>query len=176
MAPSWPCEGLCRAKPVAHRPDPAASSRPCSSPSSSGPSLPAKRSQAFVDFVWRRLSRRSGLGAAAQERGPRPPRPGEEPLVRPCPGRSCGSPSAAATIVGRISAQVDELVLEHMGAGTGQWGMFEALDGEAAAALIATAEDWLRAQGMTRALGPIQPVDLGRAGAADRGLRPSRRR
>ena len=57
--------------------------------------------------------------------------------------------------VGRISAQVDELVLEHMGAGTGQWGMFEALDGEAAAALIATAEGWLRGQGMTRALGPF---------------------
>jgi GNAT superfamily N-acetyltransferase len=58
-------------------------------------------------------------------------------------------------IVGRISAQVDELVQDHMGQGTGQWGMFEALGGEAAAALIATAEEWLRAQGMTRALGPI---------------------
>ncbi|HEX4762661.1 MAG TPA: N-acetyltransferase, partial [Sphingomicrobium sp.] len=58
-------------------------------------------------------------------------------------------------VVGRISAQVDRLVLEHMGAGIGQWGMFEALDGEAAAELIATAEDWLRKQGMTRALGPI---------------------
>jgi hypothetical protein len=58
-------------------------------------------------------------------------------------------------VVGRVSAQVDELVLEHMGGGTGQWGMFEALDGEAAAALIATAEDWLRTQGMTRALGPF---------------------
>jgi hypothetical protein len=58
-------------------------------------------------------------------------------------------------VVGRISAQVDELVLEHMGAGTGQWGMFEALDGEAASALIATAEDWLRGVGMTRALGPF---------------------
>lgn len=57
--------------------------------------------------------------------------------------------------VGRISAQVDDLVLQHMGAGTGQWGMFEALDGEAAAALIATAENWLRQQGMTRALGPV---------------------
>jgi hypothetical protein len=57
--------------------------------------------------------------------------------------------------VGRISAQVDDLVQQHMGAGTGQWGMFEALDGEGAAALIAAAEDWLRAQGMTRALGPI---------------------
>lgn len=59
------------------------------------------------------------------------------------------------TPVGRISAQVDQLVQEHMEPGTGQWGMFEALDGEAAAALIGTAEEWLREQGMTRALGPI---------------------
>ena len=58
-------------------------------------------------------------------------------------------------VVGRISAQVDDLVLEHMGAGTGQWGMLEALDGEAAAKLIAAAEAWLRAEGMTRALGPF---------------------
>ena len=58
-------------------------------------------------------------------------------------------------VVGRISAQVDDLVLEHMGAGTGQWGMFEALDGEAGAELIATAETWLRQHGMTRALGPF---------------------
>jgi hypothetical protein len=58
-------------------------------------------------------------------------------------------------VVGRISAQVDDLVQSHMAPGTGQWGMFEALDSEAAAVLIATAEAWLRAQGMTRALGPI---------------------
>ncbi|MDQ3075000.1 MAG: N-acetyltransferase [Pseudomonadota bacterium] len=57
--------------------------------------------------------------------------------------------------VGRISAQVDELVQLHMEPGTGQWGLFEALDDEAAAALIATAEQWLRGEGMTRALGPI---------------------
>lgn len=59
--------------------------------------------------------------------------------------------------VGRISAQVDQLVLEHMGAGTGQWGMFELVDGETEAgpALMATADDWLRGRGMTRALGPI---------------------
>ena len=57
--------------------------------------------------------------------------------------------------VGRISAQVDDLVQEHMGQGTGQWGFFDALDAEAAAVLIKTAEDWLRQQGMTRALGPI---------------------
>ena len=58
-------------------------------------------------------------------------------------------------VVGRISAQVDDLVQSHMGQGTGKWGMFEALDGDAAAALIETAEVWLRGQGMTRALGPI---------------------
>lgn len=57
--------------------------------------------------------------------------------------------------VGRISAQVDDLVQVHMGPGIGQWGMFEALDGEAAAALIATAEEWLHGQGMTKAIGPI---------------------
>ncbi len=57
--------------------------------------------------------------------------------------------------VGRISAQVDRLVLEHMGAGTGQWGFFDAADAEAAAALFATAEDWLRERGMTRSLGPF---------------------
>ena len=58
-------------------------------------------------------------------------------------------------VVGRISAQVDQLVQDEMGQGTGQWGMYEVLDAEASAALIATAEDWLRNQGMKRALGPI---------------------
>src|SRR4051812_22260061 len=58
-------------------------------------------------------------------------------------------------LVGRISAQVDQLVLEHMGAGLGQWGMFEAEDSEAAAALIAAAEGWLRGKGMTRSMGPF---------------------
>jgi len=59
-------------------------------------------------------------------------------------------------VVGRISAQVDELVLEHIGAGIGHWGMFEAVDDQAVAdALIETAETWLREQGITRALGPF---------------------
>jgi len=58
-------------------------------------------------------------------------------------------------VVGRISAQVDDLVQTHMGRGTGQWGMFESLGPEAAAQLIGTAEDWLRAEKMTRAIGPI---------------------
>ncbi|MDQ8758154.1 N-acetyltransferase [Sphingosinicella sp. LHD-64] len=58
-------------------------------------------------------------------------------------------------VVGRISAQVDQLVLEHMGAGLGQWGMFEGEDEDVYRALIAAAEDWLRAKGMTRSMGPF---------------------
>ena len=58
-------------------------------------------------------------------------------------------------VVGRISAQVDDLVQTHMEKGLGQWGMFEALDGEVATALIAHAEQWLRSEGMVKTLGPI---------------------
>ena len=68
--------------------------------------------------------------------------------------RDPGSGSGA-TPVGRISAQVDQLVLEHMGAGLGQWGMFEAADEEAARALFEAAEAWLRGKGMTRSMGPF---------------------
>src|SRR5688572_1941785 len=57
--------------------------------------------------------------------------------------------------VGRISAQVDTLVQEHMGAGTGQWGMFEAADAEVARELLLRAEDFLRGRRMTRSLGPF---------------------
>jgi len=58
-------------------------------------------------------------------------------------------------VVGRISAQVDSLVLEHMAPGLGQWGMLEAEDEATAHALLATAEDWLRGKGMTRSMGPF---------------------
>jgi len=56
--------------------------------------------------------------------------------------------------VGRISAQVDQEVLQYMGAGIGQWGMFEAADEEVAAELIARAEDFLRGRRMSLAQGP----------------------
>jgi hypothetical protein len=63
-------------------------------------------------------------------------------------------------VVGRISAHYDKLALamppeQGMGPGTGNFGMFEAKDGETAAALIEAAEAWLRAEGMTHVLGPI---------------------
>ncbi|HEX8379509.1 MAG TPA: N-acetyltransferase, partial [Allosphingosinicella sp.] len=57
--------------------------------------------------------------------------------------------------VGRISAQVDELVQQHMGAGIGQWGMFEAADAEVARELIHRAESWLRGRDMTLSMGPF---------------------
>lgn len=58
-------------------------------------------------------------------------------------------------LVGRISAQVDQLVLQHMGAGLGQWGMFEAEDQAVAKPLLEAAENWLRGKGMTRSMGPF---------------------
>lgn len=59
-------------------------------------------------------------------------------------------------VVGRISAQVDQLVLQHVAPGLGHWGMFESIDDQAVAgALIDTAESWLRAQGMIQAQGPF---------------------
>lgn len=63
-------------------------------------------------------------------------------------------------VVGRISAHIDHLALKQppeqgMGPGCGNWGMFEAEDGAVAAALIARAEDALRAKGMNRSMGPI---------------------
>lgn len=58
-------------------------------------------------------------------------------------------------VVGRISAQVDDLVQQYMEKGIGNWGFLDALDETTAHALIETAEDWLKKQGMTRSLGPI---------------------
>jgi hypothetical protein len=63
-------------------------------------------------------------------------------------------------VVGRISAHIDHLALaqpveQGMGPGAGNWGMFEAADAEVASALIARAEEALRAKGMMRSIGPI---------------------
>ncbi len=63
-------------------------------------------------------------------------------------------------VVGRISAHFDDLACgqppeQGMGPCTGNWGLFEAEDAEVGAALLDAAEGWLRAQGMTRALGPL---------------------
>jgi hypothetical protein len=66
----------------------------------------------------------------------------------------------AGQVVGRISAHIDHLALaqpveQGMGPGTGFWGFYEAESAEVGNALLAQAEKWLRAKGMTRMLGPV---------------------
>ena len=59
------------------------------------------------------------------------------------------------TPVGRISAQVNRLHLETHRDATGNFGFLEAVDDPAVFdALLGTAEAWLRARGLVRALGP----------------------
>jgi GNAT superfamily N-acetyltransferase len=58
--------------------------------------------------------------------------------------------------VGRISAQVDRLWLERYQDATGHFGFLDAVDDAAVFhALTRTAEAWLAARGMRRALGPL---------------------
>ena len=58
--------------------------------------------------------------------------------------------------VGRISAQIDELAADEGGPRTGHFGLLAAEnDPDVFAALLRTAEDWLRARGCARALGPL---------------------
>ena len=74
--------------------------------------------------------------------------------------------------VGRISAQIDELRTERYADATGHFGVLEAIDDPAVfAALLGAAEEWLRAQGMRRVIGPVQPLDQRRHRHPGRRLR-----
>lgn len=58
--------------------------------------------------------------------------------------------------VGRISAQICDLVEAEHGPGIGQFGMLDAIDDEEVfSALISTAEAWLKGQGMVQVCGPF---------------------
>lgn len=58
--------------------------------------------------------------------------------------------------VGRIAAIANHRYNEFHGDRTGFFGLFESVDdADVAAALLATAEEWLRARGLERALGPM---------------------
>ncbi|MEO7654541.1 MAG: N-acetyltransferase [Sphingomicrobium sp.] len=110
--------------------------------------------KAFVDFAWRVYRDDPAWVPPLKSEVMGLLSPGQNPWFEHARARLWVA-KCDGEIVGRISAQIDDLVQEHMGAGTGQWGMFEALDAETASLLIATAEEWLRGEGMTRALGPI---------------------
>ncbi len=58
--------------------------------------------------------------------------------------------------VGRITAQIDELHLKQHNDATGHFGFIEGIDNESVFdALLGTAENWLRAEGMRRSVGPV---------------------
>jgi GNAT superfamily N-acetyltransferase len=110
--------------------------------------------KAFVDFAWEVYKDDPAWIPPLKDEVHGLITPGKNPWFEHARGQLWLA-ERGGKVVGRISAQVDDLVQEHMGKGIGQWGFFDALDGEASAALIATAEEWLRKQGMTSALGPI---------------------
>lgn len=62
--------------------------------------------------------------------------------------------------VGRITAQVDQVAIREEGRPIGHFGFFDVAEGdeEAAAALLKTAEDWLKAKGMAHVMGPYNPT------------------
>lgn len=61
--------------------------------------------------------------------------------------------------VGRISGQIDDLGVAHLGEKIGNFGFFECEnDAETAKALLQTAEDWLRSEGMVTIYGPYCPT------------------
>ena len=113
-----------------------------------------KDRKAFVDFAWEVYKKDPNWVPPLKDEVHGLITPGKNPWFEHARAQLWLA-ERGGKVVGRISAQVDDLVQEHMAPGTGNWGMFEALDAEAAAALIATAEDWLRAQGMKTSLGPI---------------------
>jgi hypothetical protein len=58
--------------------------------------------------------------------------------------------------VGRISAQIDDLHLQHHGDATGHFGFIEAIDDATVfAVLLRAAEEWLSQSGLKRAVGPV---------------------
>jgi len=125
-----------------------------SAPVTIRPVLTKKDRKTFVDFAWDVYKDDPAWVPPLKDEVHGLITPGKNPWFEHARAQLWLAERGGAT-VGRVSAQVDDLVQEHMGQGTGQWGMFDALDGEAAAALIKTAEEWLVTQGMTRALGPV---------------------
>ena len=86
-----------------------------------------------------------------------------DPAKNPFYGHATVQPMIAlrgGKVVGRISAHIDHLALKQpveqgMGPGTGFWGFYEAESADIGNALLAEAEKWLRAKGMTKMLGPV---------------------
>jgi GNAT superfamily N-acetyltransferase len=114
---------------------------------------------AFVDYAYRRNAADPNWVANLRMEEIEKFTPGKNPFFEHAKVQLFVA-KRSGTIVGRISAHIDELALaqppeQGMGPGTGNWGAIEADDEGVAKALIARAEDWLREQGMTRVLAPM---------------------
>jgi len=114
----------------------------------------------WVDFVY--IANAADPSFVPQWRGEEMEKytPGGNPFFEHAKVQLFLARDTSGKIVGRISAHYDELALtqppeQGMGPGTGNWGALEADTQDIAHALIATAEDWLRKQGMTRVLAPM---------------------
>src|SRR4051812_30547991 len=105
------------------------------------PVLTKKDRKAFVDFAWEVYKGDPAWVPPLKDEVHGLITPGKNPWFEHARAQFWLATRGGGIVV-RISAQVDDLVQEHMGAGTGKWGMFEALDGDGAEAVIATAENW----------------------------------
>jgi len=83
--------------------------------------------------------------------------PGKNPFWQHAE-RACFMAWRGEVPVGRIAAIRDHLFNKYHHSSTGCFGFFEAInDQEVADALFAAAENWLREQGMTEIIGPLNP-------------------
>ncbi len=114
---------------------------------------------AFVDLPWRLYANDPNWVAPLRGEARDLITPGKNPFFGHATAQYFLARRGDA-VVGRIAAHIDHLAVaqppeQGMGPGVGNFGLFEAKDAQAGAALIATAEQWLRDKGMTRVLGPI---------------------
>ena len=130
----------------------------------------------FIELPFRLHATAPALGPPAAARAPAVPQPALQRLLQARRRRSSSSPAATAASSGRISAQIDHAYNDFHGAALGLFGFFECEDDpEAADALLAAAEGWLRERGCDRMVGPMDFTMNDECGVADRGLRPRRR-
>ena len=114
----------------------------------------------WVDFVYARNADDPNFVPQLRDEEIKKYTAGGNPFWEHAKGQLFLARDAAGKVVGRISAHIDELALSQppeqgMGPGTGNWGGLEAYEQSTAAKLIATAEDWLRSEGMTAVLAPM---------------------
>lgn len=116
--------------------------------------------EAFVDLVYRLNASDPNFVPQLRSEELEKFTPGGNPFFEHARAQLFLARAAGGAVVGRISAHIDELALaqppeQGSGPGTGNWGALEAEDLETAQALIGAAEAWLRDQGMTRVLAPM---------------------